>query len=131
MEPFVKADDLHLSYGPTHVLRSASFLIHPGDKIALVGPNGAGKTTIFKLLTGQLRPDLGAIEFSRDLRISYLPQVPDIPGPTPVIELLSAPTATAQRLEKELAALEEWMASPTAWDDPDANERMARYTELQ
>jgi ATP-binding cassette, subfamily F, member 3 len=131
MEPLVKADDLHLSYGPTHVLRSASFLIHPGDKIALVGPNGAGKTTLFKLLTGQIKPDLGSIEFSRDLRISYLPQVPDIPGATPVIELLSAPTATAQRLEKDIAALEEWMASPTAWEEPDANDKMARYTDLQ
>lgn len=131
MQPLVKADDLHLSYGPTHVLRGASFIIHPGDKIALVGPNGAGKTSIFKMLSGALRPDLGAIEFSRDLRIAYLPQVPDIPPATPVIELLSAPTATAQRLARELADLESWMASPTAWDEPDANEKMARYTDVQ
>jgi ATP-binding cassette, subfamily F, member 3 len=131
VQPLVKAEDLHLSYGPTHVLRGASFLIHPGDKIALVGPNGAGKTTLFKLLMGTLKPDLGAIEFSRDLRIAYLPQVPDIPAETPVLELLSAPTATAQRLAKEIAELEAWMATPTAWDEPDANERMARYTELQ
>src|SRR5436190_19097340 len=86
VQALVKAEDLHLSYGPTHVLRGASFLIHPGDKVALVGPNGAGKTSIFKLLTGALRPDLGNIEFSRDLRVSYLPQVPDIPGATPVQE---------------------------------------------
>ena len=131
MQPLVKADDLHLSYGPTHVLRGASFLIHPGDKIALIGPNGAGKTTLFKLLTGAIKPDLGTIEFSRELRVSYLPQVPDIPAETPVIELLSAPTATAQRLKAEFARLEEWMASPTAWDEPDANETMARYTEVQ
>src|SRR5688572_22036779 len=131
MQPLVKADDLHLSFGPTHVLRSASFLIHPGDKIALVGPNGSGKTTLFKLLTGALRPDLGEIEFARELRISYLPQVPDIPATTPVSELLAAPTATAQRLQKEIAGLEEWMALPTAWDEPDANEKMARYTDLQ
>src|SRR5688572_10648970 len=131
MQPLVKADDLHLSFGPTHVLRSASFLIHPGDKIALVGPNGSGKTTLFKLLTGALKPDLGEIEFARELRISYLPQVPDIPATTPVSELLAAPTATAQRLQKEIAGLEEWMALPTAWDEPDANEKMARYTDLQ
>ncbi|HEX2065434.1 MAG TPA: ABC-F family ATP-binding cassette domain-containing protein [Candidatus Thermoplasmatota archaeon] len=127
----MKAEDLHLSYGPTHVLRGASFLIHPGDKIALVGPNGAGKTTLFKLLLGTLRPDLGAIEFARDLRISYLPQVPDVPPQTPVLDLLAAPTATARRIERELAELEAWMASPTAWEEPDANERMARYTDLQ
>jgi ATP-binding cassette subfamily F protein 3 len=131
VQPLVKADDLHLSYGPTHVLRGASFLIHPGDKIALVGPNGAGKTTLFKLLTGALRPDVGSIEFSRDLRIAYLPQVPDIAPETPVQDILAAATATAERIAKELAALEEWMAGPTAWEEPDAQEKMARYTDLQ
>jgi ATP-binding cassette subfamily F protein 3 len=131
MEPLVKAEDLHLSYGPTHVLRGAGFLIHPGDKIALVGPNGAGKTSIFKLLTGQLKPDLGSIEFSRDLRISYLPQVPDIAPKTPVMELLSQPTASAMKLAAEAADLEAWMADPAAFDQPDANEKMARYAEVQ
>jgi ATP-binding cassette subfamily F protein 3 len=131
VQPLVKAEDLHLSYGPTHVLRGASFLIHPGDKIALVGPNGAGKTTLFKLLLGTVKPDLGSIEHDPDLRISYLPQVPDIPPLTPVLELLAAPTANARRIEKELGELEAWMASPTAWEEPDANEKMARYTDLQ
>ncbi len=131
MQPLVKAEDLTLSYGPTHVLRSASFVIHPGDKIALVGPNGAGKTSIFKLLTGALKPDLGELEFSHDLRMSYLPQVPDIPAATAVSELLAAPTQTAERLAKEAASLEAWMATPTAWDEPDANEKMARYTDVQ
>jgi ATP-binding cassette, subfamily F, member 3 len=131
MQPLVKADDLHLSYGPTHVLRSASFIIHPADKIALVGPNGSGKTTIFKLLAGQRKPDLGSIEYARDLRIAYLPQVPDIPADTPVQEVLSEPTAFARRLQADIAELEAWMASPDAWDQPDANEKMARYSELQ
>ncbi len=131
MQPLVKAEDLHLSYGPTHVLRGASFLIHPGDKIALVGPNGAGKTSLFKLLTGARQPDLGSIEFSRDLRISYLAQVPDIPGTTPVLELLSQPSASANKLAAEAAELEAWMADPAAWDQPDAQEKMARYSEVQ
>ena len=93
MQPLLRADDLHLSYGPHHVLRSAGFLIHPGDKIALVGPNGAGKTTLFKILAGQLKPDLGELEAKPNLRVAYLPQVPDLPPDTKVAELLAAPTA--------------------------------------
>jgi ATP-binding cassette, subfamily F, member 3 len=117
--------------GPTHVLRGASFTIHKGDKIALVGPNGSGKTTLFRLLTGALRPDLGSLQLAPDLRIAYLPQVPDIPGTTPVIDLLAAPTAAAKRLQDEIEAIEAWMGEPGAWDQPGANERMARYSELQ
>jgi len=130
-QPLVKATDLHLSFGPSHVLRGASFLIHPGDKIALVGPNGAGKTTLFKILSGQLKPDLGEVEMDPDLRIAYMPQVPDVPPETPVMDLLAAPSANARRLEAELGGIEAWMAEPGAFEEPDANERMARYSELQ
>lgn len=131
VQPLLRADDLHLSYGPHHVLRSAGFLIHPGDKIALVGPNGAGKTTLFKILAGQLKPDLGELEAKPNLRVAYLPQVPDLPPDTKVAELLAAPTAIAERLEAECAELEAWMGEPDAWDQPDAQEKMARYSDLQ
>jgi ATP-binding cassette subfamily F protein 3 len=130
-EPLLRAEGLGKRFGERVALREVSFELRAGELVAVVGPNGAGKTSIFKLLTGALKPDLGSIEFSRDLRIAYLPQVPDIPGATPVMDLLSAPTAAQGRIERELADLEAWMASPTAWDEPDANEKMARYSELQ
>lgn len=43
------------------VLRNVSFIIHPGEAVALVGLNGAGKTTIVKLLLGLYRPTDGKI----------------------------------------------------------------------
>ncbi len=131
MQVLVRADAVSKSYGSTHVLRDASFVLHPGDKVALVGPNGSGKTTLFKLLAGQLKPDLGEFETKPDLRVAYLPQVPDVPPETPVSELLSAPTARAEKMEAEVAALEAWMAEPDAWDQPDAQDKMARYSDLQ
>ncbi len=131
MKPLIRAEGIHLSFGATHVLEGASFVLHPGDKVALVGPNGAGKTTLFRLLTGQLKPDNGAFDTRPDLRVAYLPQVPDIPPATPVMDLLAAPTARAEALAAEAAALEAWMGEPTAWDEPDAQEKMARYTEVQ
>ncbi len=131
MQPLVRADGISKSYGSAHILEGASFVIHPGDKVALVGPNGSGKTTLFKLLAGHIRADLGEFETKGDLRIAYLPQVPDIPSNTPVVDLLSAPTARAQALERDVAAIEAWMAQPDAWDAPDASERMERYAELQ
>jgi branched-chain amino acid transport system ATP-binding protein len=33
---------------------------------SLIGPNGAGKTTFFNLLTGQLTPSEGTVEFKQD-----------------------------------------------------------------
>lgn len=43
------------------VIRNLSFMVKPGEKIAIVGENGAGKTTCMKLLSGLYSPDSGKI----------------------------------------------------------------------
>lgn len=42
-------------------LDNLSFVIRPGERVALVGRNGAGKTTLIKLLCGLYEPDSGEI----------------------------------------------------------------------
>ena len=55
----------HVSYrypqGEKKVLDDVSFVVAPGEKIALVGINGAGKTTLTLLLCGFLRPNEGEV----------------------------------------------------------------------
>lgn len=43
------------------VLKDVSFVIHPGEKVALVGESGQGKTTIANLLMRLYQPDSGRI----------------------------------------------------------------------
>ena len=43
------------------VIHDVSFVIQPGETVALVGDNGAGKTTIVKLLAGLYEPTEGQI----------------------------------------------------------------------
>jgi ABC-2 type transport system ATP-binding protein len=47
-------------YGPIIGVNDVSLTLSAGIT-GLLGPNGAGKTTLIKLLTGQLRPSLGAV----------------------------------------------------------------------
>jgi len=42
-------------------LDNISFVLNPGDSLAIVGENGAGKTTLIKLLIGAYQPDDGMI----------------------------------------------------------------------
>ncbi|HYS99761.1 MAG TPA: ABC-F family ATP-binding cassette domain-containing protein [Thermoplasmata archaeon] len=130
MEPIIAGRDLRKSWGATLVLEHADFLLHAGDKVALVGPNGSGKSTLFRLLAGETAPDLGDLVLKPGLRYGYLPQVPNVPPETVVRDVLSAPSPEAQRIEADLAGLEAWMARPDAWDAADASARMARYESL-
>src|SRR2546425_779991 len=130
MEPIIAGRDLRKSWGATLVLEHADFVLHAGDKVALVGPNGSGKSTLFRLLAGETAPDLGDLVLKPGLRYGYLPQVPNVPPETVVRDVLSAPSPEAQRIEADLAGLEAWMARPDAWDAADASARMARYESL-
>lgn len=52
---------VHKHFGRTAVVRGATLLVHPGERMALIGPNGAGKSTLFNLIGGALRPTRGEI----------------------------------------------------------------------
>lgn len=45
------------------VLKNLSFVVEPGQRVALVGPSGAGKSTTFAMVLGFNEPDQGAILF--------------------------------------------------------------------
>lgn len=52
------------SFGGNRVVDGVDMVVAQGERIALVGPNGAGKTSLLNLLSGQLRPTAGRIDFA-------------------------------------------------------------------
>ena len=48
----LKIDSLSVAYNNKTVLRDISFLVSPGEILALIGPNGAGKSTLIRAVTG-------------------------------------------------------------------------------
>jgi len=59
---------LRKSFGSLLVTDDISLSLTVGAREAVIGPNGAGKTTLFNLLSGELRPDAGAIRLGgRDI----------------------------------------------------------------
>ncbi|MCX7324892.1 MAG: ABC transporter ATP-binding protein [Hyphomicrobiales bacterium] len=48
----VLVEDVNLSYGATHVLKSINLEVRPGEFFAFLGPSGCGKTTLLRLIAG-------------------------------------------------------------------------------
>jgi branched-chain amino acid transport system ATP-binding protein len=60
--------DVAKAFGGLRVTANVNLTVEPGERRLIIGPNGAGKTTLFNLITGELRPDGGAIRlFDRDI----------------------------------------------------------------
>ncbi len=61
--PLLSVRNVSRRFGGLTAVDSVSFDIAQGELVSIVGPNGAGKTTLFNLLTGQLKPSSGEIDF--------------------------------------------------------------------
>jgi branched-chain amino acid transport system ATP-binding protein len=59
---------LDKSFGGLRVTSRVDLAVEPGERRLIIGPNGAGKTTLFNLITGELKPDRGAVRLcERDI----------------------------------------------------------------
>ena len=69
----------HLSkaYGDRLLIDDLSFKLPPGGIVGVIGPNGAGKTTLFRMITGQEKPDNGAITIGESVHLGYVDQSRD------------------------------------------------------
>ena len=56
------------------VLDNISFMIGREDKVAFVGPNELAKTTLFRILTGELKPDSGDYKWGVTTSQAYFPK---------------------------------------------------------
>ena len=71
-DSLVVAKDLGKRYGDFIALHPLNVKVSSGEFFGVFGPNGAGKSTFIKLLTGQLRPSIGAVEVLESMLQSNL-----------------------------------------------------------
>ncbi|MFI4973468.1 MAG: energy-dependent translational throttle protein EttA [Caulobacterales bacterium] len=73
----IEVDGLEKEYGDKILFKGLSFKLPPNGIVGVIGPNGAGKSTLFKLITGQEKPDAGAIRLGETVKLAYVDQSRD------------------------------------------------------
>jgi len=81
----IEADHVSKAYGDRLLLEGMSFSLPPGGIIGVIGPNGAGKTTLFRMITGQEKPDSGAIRVGETVKLAYVEQGREVLDPEKTI----------------------------------------------
>lgn len=104
--------NVKIAYSNRILFQNANFLVRPGDKIGLVGPNGSGKTTVFRLITGEEKPDEGEININAGIVIGYFSQdVGEMSGRSALEEVLAG-AGRVYEIGRELHKIEHQMAEP-------------------
>ena len=83
---YLQIENLSKSFGDLVLYKSLSFGISEGQRVALIAKNGTGKTTLLNIIAGIEDYDAGSVVFRRDLRVSYLEQMPHYPDTLSVLE---------------------------------------------
>jgi ATP-binding cassette ChvD family protein len=73
----IEASGLRKGYGDRLLIEDLSFRIPPAAIVGVIGPNGAGKTTLVRMITGQERPDGGALRVGETVRLGCVDQSRD------------------------------------------------------
>lgn len=86
MKSFLQIEGLTKSFGDRVLLDNITFGLYEGDKVGLIAINGTGKTTLLRIIAGLESYDEGKVVFRNDLRVAYLPQLPELDPSLSVIE---------------------------------------------
>jgi branched-chain amino acid transport system ATP-binding protein len=61
--PILRLRGVGRRFGGLHAVREVDLDVRPGERRTILGPNGAGKTTLFNVISGDIPPTSGTIEF--------------------------------------------------------------------
>ena len=124
----LNAENITHSFGGRQILEDASFRLLKGEHIGLIGANGEGKSTFLKIITGELRPDSGTVEWCRHITYGYLDQYSSLGKGKTIMDVLRGAFSHLNKLEEEMISIYDKMADAT---DDEITKMMEDVGEMQ
>src|SRR6266481_4425942 len=101
----VQAEHLYKGYGDRLLIEDLNFSLPRGGIVGVIGANGAGKTTLFRMITGQEKPDQGALRVGETVHLAYVDQSRDaLDGKKNVWEEISSGAEQLQLGGRQMAS---------------------------
>ncbi len=122
-------ENVNHDFGGRKILEEASFRLLKGEHVGLVGANGEGKSTFLNIITGQLMPDEGNVEWCKRITTGYLDQhtVLEKKGQS-IRQVLRTAFKHMYELEEEMLGIYEKMSDAT---EEEMAEMMEDVAEIQ
>lgn len=78
-----------LAFGHHALLDNVDFALEPGEVVGLIGRNGAGKSSLLKSVAGAVALDDGRVNIKGDVKVTYVPQEPELAPEHTVFEAVA------------------------------------------
>src|SRR5699024_9408928 len=95
----LKLENIRQQFADKILYEDLNLQINNGEHLGLIGQNGAGKSTLIKIITGEILPDDGRVEISKNSQVGYLDQYVRMEETLTIYEFLK--TAFQVELDKE------------------------------
>jgi ATPase subunit of ABC transporter with duplicated ATPase domains len=124
----LNVENVSHGFGERKILEDVSFRLFKGEHVGLIGANGEGKSTFLNIITGELMPDAGKVEWSNRVTVGYLDQHAKLtPGKT-IREVLREAFVRLFDLEREMQEAYEQMSSA---DEKEMNKLLEAVGDIQ
>ncbi len=117
----ISVDGLTVEFGGTTLFSDISFVVNDKDRIALMGKNGAGKSTLLKIMAGSKTASKGRVSVPKDSVVAYLPQHLLTADERTVFEEAAQAFVRIKEMERDIAALNEELATRTDYESESYN----------
>ena len=124
----LNAENITHSFGGRQILEDASFRLLKGEHIGLIGANGEGKSTFLNIITGELQPDSGTVEWCRHITYGYLDQYSTLEKGKTIMDVLRDAFSHLHSLEEQMIAMYDKMGEAS---DSEIESMMEEVGEIQ
>ena len=105
----VVAKGVAKSYADHTLFRELDLVLGAGDCLGLLGANGSGKTTLIRVLTGEVEPDEGLVDFAEPMpRVAVFSQHREDFAPTTLLREALCPVSDLVRYRGQPMHITAW-----------------------